>query len=403
MLASLLVFAAQISGGWVDITPQPDLKGWIQRGGKASYAVEKGVVIGESRPNTPNSFLCTEQVYSDFELEFEVKVDAEMNSGVQFRSNSYPGYRGGAVHGYQAEIDPSERSWSGGLYDESRRGWLQDLSADEAARKAFNRNDWNHYRILAVRESIQIWVNGVRCVDFKDGLSRSGFIGLQVHNVGDRKDPLRVMWRNIRIRELGRFGELPPGGILLLGSGSGEENWHKLGEPTTPIGWEWIEGALQVKPGTGNIISKRTHGAIRAHVEFRVDDNGKTGQANGNSGVFFQNRYEVQILNSAGQEPSLDNCGAIYSVKAPDFNCAYAAGVWQSYDVEFYPARWEGTRKTRDAWMTVYHNGTRIHHMVEVPRNTTTGGSESPEPMGIRLQDHGNLIQFRNIWIRPMD
>jgi hypothetical protein len=108
----------------------------------------------------------------------------------------------GRVHGYQVEIDPLKRAWSGGIYDEGRRGWLYDLSKNDAAREAFKSNDWNHFRIVADGSSIKTWINEVPAADLTDDVTPSGFIALQVHGVGDRAEPLFVRWKNIRIKEL---------------------------------------------------------------------------------------------------------------------------------------------------------------------------------------------------------
>lgn len=194
---------------WVDLFNGKDLSGWVQRGGKANYSVKDGVIVGSTVPNTPNSFLCTEKNYGDFELEVEFKVHPELNSGIQIRSNSLPDYKNGRVHGYQVEIDPSERAWSGGIYDESRRGWLNDLKQNAKARYAFKQNQWNHYRIIAKGDSIKTWINGVPAADLTDDKTATGFIGLQVHGVGGRKDPIAVSWRNIRLRELESSEDAP--------------------------------------------------------------------------------------------------------------------------------------------------------------------------------------------------
>ena len=178
------------------------LHGWIQRGGKAKYAVEDGMILGVSVPNTENSFLCTEKSYNDFILELEFKVDRGLNSGVQVRSESRPDYKNGRVHGYQVEIDPSKRAWSGGIYDEARRGWLNDLKNNEAAQKAFKQNEWNRFRIECRGDSIKTWLNDIPAADLKDSMTQRGFIALQVHGVGERVEPLSVRWRNIRIKEL---------------------------------------------------------------------------------------------------------------------------------------------------------------------------------------------------------
>jgi hypothetical protein len=195
--------------------------GWVQHGGKAKYEIVDGTIVGTSVPKTPNSFLCTEKKYGDFELEVDFKVDPLLNSGIQIRSNVFeepttikfkdkagkeqsrklPADR---VYGYQVEIDPSDRAWSGGIYDESRRGWLNDLSKNKAAQKAFKQNEWNHYRIVCKGDSIKTWINGVPAADLKDGLTPEGFIALQVHGVGNHPEKVgkQVSWKNIKIKEL---------------------------------------------------------------------------------------------------------------------------------------------------------------------------------------------------------
>lgn len=188
---------------WEYLFDGKTLNGWIQRGGSARYFVEDGVIVGASVPSTPNSFLCTEKVYSDFILELDFKVDVGLNSGVQIRSNSLKEYKNGRVHGYQVEIDPSERAYSGGIYDEARRGWLYDLKDNEPARRAFKSGQWNHFRIEAVGNSIKTWINGVPAADLVDSMTKTGFIALQVHST-ESKEPFYVRWQNIRIIDLSR-------------------------------------------------------------------------------------------------------------------------------------------------------------------------------------------------------
>ena len=209
-------------GDWVSLFNGTDLSGWVQQGGVAKYAVEGDAIVGTAVPNTSNSFLCTKRHYGDFELELEFKVSSELNSGVQVRSNAFSAeavipYRDengelkektvspGRVHGYQVEIDPSDRAYSAGVYDEGRRGWLFDLSENEAARSAFKQGEWNAFRIKCDGDHIQTWINGVAAADFHDGMTASGFIALQVHGVGGRDPdpPLQVRWRKLRLKELG--------------------------------------------------------------------------------------------------------------------------------------------------------------------------------------------------------
>lgn len=208
--------------GFVRLFDGKSIDEWVQRGGEAQYAVEEGAIVGTSVADTPNSFLCTPRDYGDFVLELELKVDSRLNSGVQFRSLCFDKpqvYEGeqpdgkpfkrkvaaGRVHGYQCEIDPSPRAYSGGIYDEGRRGWLFNLAGDarQPAREAFRVGEWNHYRIEARGDSIKTFVNGVPAADLKDDWTASGFIALQVHRIGNpAMAGAQVRWRNLWIKEL---------------------------------------------------------------------------------------------------------------------------------------------------------------------------------------------------------
>lgn len=206
-LETIVVVATLILGGisftqddWQNLTPNHLFEGWEIKNGYAPYRLENEVVIGTTIQNSPNTFLCTKQHFDDFILEFEVLVDSTINSGVQFRSNSLPEFNEGQVHGYQAEIDPSSRAWSGGIYDEGRRGWLFDLKNNAQGRKAFKNGVWNHYRIEAIGNHLAIWVNGINTANLMDNKTSSGFIGLQVHSIGNsQEDGKEIKWRKLRI------------------------------------------------------------------------------------------------------------------------------------------------------------------------------------------------------------
>ena len=157
--------------------------------------------------------MCTTQDYADFVLELEIHADKELNSGVQIRSHSFEQpttfvqggktntIPAGRVHGYQIEVDHRpERRWSGGLYEEGRRGWLQDLTNNPAAQAAFKFGEWNKYRIECAGDRIRTWVNGVPAVDARDEGAKSGFIALQVHSASQAD--LQVRFRNIRLADL---------------------------------------------------------------------------------------------------------------------------------------------------------------------------------------------------------
>ncbi len=199
-------------GTWRNLVPEHWADAFVVRGGLATYTFENGEIVGTTAPSTPNTFLVTKETYSDFELLLEAKQDVDLNSGIQIRSTidgaaGGLGARDGRVRGYQVELDPSDRAFTGGIYDEGRRGWLMPLTCNPAARSAFKRGDWNQIRIVAKGPVIRTWVNGVPAASMFDAVDASGRIGLQVHGVGDRADPLRVQWRNIRIRPLGVGGE----------------------------------------------------------------------------------------------------------------------------------------------------------------------------------------------------
>lgn len=212
-LAATGLFAAD-DAGWKPLFNGKNTDGWSQKGGVAKYRTEDGVLIGTTQPNTPNSFLCTTREYTNFILELEFKVATGLNSGVQIRSHAYPTnteltWKGKAlkvpanrVHGYQVEIDTTARAWTGGIYEEGRRGWLNNLTNNPAARQAFKQNDWNKFHIEAVGDSLKTSLNGVPAADLRDSLTPSGFIALQVHGVGRRTNDLEVRFRNIRIKEL---------------------------------------------------------------------------------------------------------------------------------------------------------------------------------------------------------
>jgi hypothetical protein len=214
-LAAASLFA-QSEDGWVTLFNGKDLEGWEKRSGTAEYRIEDGAIVGKTVPNTGNTFLCTKKKYGDFILELEFKLPEGMNSGIQFRSEFYDKeteveingkakkFPADRVFGYQFELDPSKRAYTGGVYDEARRGWLFDLKNNEAARNAFKQGDWNKARIECKGDSIKTFINDVPAADLKDGMTKEGIIALQVHGIGKKEDAVgkEVRWRNIRIKEL---------------------------------------------------------------------------------------------------------------------------------------------------------------------------------------------------------
>lgn len=186
--------------GWTNLFNGKDLAGWVQRNGWATYRIDGDSIVGTTAKNSPNSFLCTTQEYSDFELKFEVKVDNALNSGVQIRSKSLPEKDNGRVHGPQVEIEASPGE-SGYIYGEATgRDWI---SPTQPTHSYLKNGEWNQYHVRASGKRIQTWINGTLIEDITDPASHdSGFIGLQVHGVAPDQGPFQVRWRNIEIRDL---------------------------------------------------------------------------------------------------------------------------------------------------------------------------------------------------------
>ena len=207
LLTSLTLGGNRLNAEWEILFNGENLDGWEILNGQHKYEVVDGMIVGTTVEGEPNGFLCTERSYSNFILELEFLVDEEMNSGIMIRGLSRENYRNGRVHSYQVEIDPSSRAWSGGIYDEARRGWLYDLRHNEAGRNAFKQGEWNRLHIEAIGRSIRTWLNGVPCANLIDYMTAEGFIAFQVHS--NRTGGAQVRWRNIRILDLGTTTQFP--------------------------------------------------------------------------------------------------------------------------------------------------------------------------------------------------
>lgn len=215
--------------GWKDLFDGKTLNGWkvlnqdwTNPDSKPDFYVENNMIVCNTPMNNEGGYLVTEKSYDNFILEFDVIIDTSLNSGLQCRSRIWEKdtttiyvagdengtkhqtkWRTGYVWGYQIEVDPSSRSWSGGLYEPGNRGWIVTLANNEEARKAFKPMDWNHFKIVMDGNKIQTWVNGVQTVDTTDDMSASGFIGLQFHGAyREWQKDKKSMWKNIKIKEL---------------------------------------------------------------------------------------------------------------------------------------------------------------------------------------------------------
>lgn len=206
-LGMIDVRGARAADGWVDMFDGKTLNGWTQRNGTATYRVEDGAIIGKTNEGSPNSFLCSDKDYGDFELTFDVKLyDNPLNSGVQIRSQTKGGPKG-RVNGPQVEIEASGENGAeaGYLYGEAAGGWMTP-EEKLIPHKHFKDGEWNSYKVLAVGANIKVWINGTLISDLTDEAKLKshpkGFIGLQVHGIGKDEGPYQVSWRKIRIREV---------------------------------------------------------------------------------------------------------------------------------------------------------------------------------------------------------
>jgi hypothetical protein len=197
----------------------------------------------------------------------------------------------------------------------------------------------------------------------------------------------------------------PPEGAIVLFDGKNADKWEKKKDKSA-VEWKLVDGAMEGYKGHGDILTKEKFGGhFKLHVEFRVpyEPEGK-GQGRGNSGVYVQGRYEVQVLDSYGLASQKNDCAAIYEVSAPKVNACKAPTIWQAYDIVFTAPKFENGKKTEPARMSVSHNGVLVQDHVSIPvDNTRAGmGGDPSAPGPILLQDHGHPVQFRNIWLLPL-
>ncbi len=440
-IVALLTSCAQ-GPQWQDLFNGENLEGWEKLNGTAEYKVEDGAIVGISQLNTPNTFLATNEVYDDFILEFEFKVDDGLNSGVQFRSNSLPEFHEGRVHGYQFEIDPSERAWTGGVYDEARRGWLYPLNYNPEGQKAFKNGEWNKARVEAIGNSIRTWVNDVPCTDLLDNTTASGFIALQVHSIGSaEQEGKTVAWRNIRILtdELEQY-KMPENsevkqinqiantisekeaaeGWKLLWDGKSSEGWRGAKLDGFPEkGWSMEEGILKVHKSDGgestnggDIVTTKPYKNFMLKVDFRITEGANSGikyfvDTNLNKGQGSAIGCEFQILDDrrhpdakAGKDGNR-TLGSLYDLIPASADKPFRNGFFNTAMVVV-----EGNHV--EHWL----NGVKIveyernneewNQLVQTSKYKDWPNFGNAEEGLLLLQDHGDEVWFQNIKIKEL-
>lgn len=421
---------------WQSLFDGKSLTGWKQVNGAALYEVVDGAIVGTTREGTPNSFLATEKSYGDFVLEFEAKQTVgPTNSGVQFRSQSKPEVMAGKVHGPQLDLDPSEREWTGGLYDEAMSGWWYPGTLNPQP-GLYKFNKWNRVRIEAVGPTMRTWINDVLTAYVIDSTYRDGFIALQVHSIDKPEDEGRkIHWRNLRIKEnvapspaeaqIFVRNTLPNDlseverkqGWRLLWDGQSAAGWRSSKADAFPgQGWKMSNGELVVTGGGGgDIVSEETFAAFELQLDFKltpgansgikyyVDDYG-TGDSLGLEYQLLDDERHPDAKQGANGNRTLASLYDIQPRAALMSNLGIApkVGEWQHARVV---ARGDGTI---EHWLNgvmvlkVNRRSEEFRRQVAASKFKDIARFGELERGRILLQDHGDEVRFRSVKIRAL-
>lgn len=429
-------------GSWVELFDGETLNGWYTKGGDANFRIEGGAIVGSTAFDAQNTstFLITEEEYDDFILELEYKVDPKMNSGVQVRSNSLDHYMDGKVHGYQIEIDPSERAWSSGIYDSGRRGWLFPLTDNPKGRAAFKKNDWNRVRVEAIGDTIQTWINDVPAAHLIDDKTNSGFIALQVHGIGvDDSEGTEIMWKNIKIltdnpeKYQKEMTVQPISTKNRLTIHEKENEWKMLWDGETTDGWRgarleefpdkgWVieDGEIVVSSSGGaesvaggDIVTTELYSDFELKIDFKITE----GTANSgikyyvdtdiNKGPGSSIGLEYQILGEdhpdyeEGSQEGSRKMSSLYDLIQADPIPVNVVGDWNTAHIiskDNHVEHWLNGTKVLE-----YERGSEnFRELVKNSKYEKWPNFGELEEGRILLQDHGDRVAFKNIKIREL-
>lgn len=429
---------------WKSLFNGADLDGWMQVNGKAPYKVEGDQIVGYTVMDSPNSFLATRANYSDFILEYSMYVDPAMNSGVQIRSGID---EQGFVHGYQVEVDPSHRRFSGGIYDERRRKWMYPLSRNEKGRNAFENGQWNRFRVEAIGNSLRVWVNGIQTAALVDDMTAEGFIALQVHSIGDPELAGRtVRWRDLRILtedlEANRTPRDPEvvelsylnnelteyerrQGWRLLWDGKTSQGWQGAKLDHFPrSGWNIEDGVLSVieteggeSAGPGDIVTRQSFSNFELEFEFKISEGANSGikyfvDPEMNKGEGSAIGCEFQVLDDKVHPDAKQGVagnrtlGSLYDlITAENLNTPGRAKQFKGV------GEWnQGRIVSRDGHVEHWLNNEKVvefdrysqmfRALVAYSKYKVWPNFCDQAAGRILLQDHGNAVSYRNIKVR---
>jgi hypothetical protein len=447
LTAFILFFAFSVpaQNTWTPLFDGKSLDGWKQYGGKARFDIYQGTIVGTTVPNTPNSFLCTEKEYGDFSLEMEVMMtDTNSNSGIQFRSHYDPSGNGGKgkVYGYQFELDPSSRKWSGGIYDEGRRDWLYPLSLNPKAQSAFRFKEFNKIRIECIGNETRTWINGYPAACLVDMNDYSGFIALQVHSISSPGYTNEsVYFRNIRIKSLTKFTDLPKGmyvmntvpnfltdyetksGWKLLFDGESTKGWRGAYMDGFPAkGWQIEDGKISVLPSEGHesgnggdIVTLDQYKAFDLSFDFRLTPGANSGVkyfvtlTEKNEGSAIGLEYQV-LDDSLHPDAKLGRDGdrtlaSLYDLipAAKQRRFIHPVGQWNTGRIIVYPNN-HVEHYLNGIKVLEYERGSEAFRaLVAVSKyKVWPGFGEAPQGH-ILLQEHGGAVSYRSIKIRVLE
>ena len=443
IVSSAVLQAQAPDKGWKNLFDGKTFNGWKKLAGSAEYKIEDGAIVGITVAGSPNTFLVSEEEYGDFIVEMDVKLeDSTINSGVQFKSQFNPtGREGkGLVYGYQFELDPSSRKWTGGIYDEARRGWLYPLTFNPKGQDAFKHGVYNKIRIESIGNTIKTWVNGTLTGYLVDTLSEEGFFGLQVHSVGKPEQVGKKMyWKNIRIK-LANLKPTPipkdvyvmnlipnsltnyeiKNGWKLLFDGSTSRGWRSAKSTAFPEkGWEIKDGSINVLPSTGgesvnggDIVTEEQFSAFDLNFEFKYTPGANSGLkyfvtlAENNSGSAIG--LEYQVLDDklhpdakAGREGNRTLASLYDLIKAnKQERFLKPVGEWNQGRIVVYPNN-HVEHYLNGIKVLEYERGSNAYRDLVAESKYKVWPNFGEAPKGhILLQDHGNAVSFRSIKIK---